>query len=167
MDLKEEALDCVKMLERDLAIAHNMPNTAEGIYASGRAKTLLRYLHPHIKCTPDSQTLEESQINKEEACSETRPTKNCAEDVLPNGEQPAKKPRIAPALEVNRGPESSEISPEICRKGHHHVKTRETMKAHEPMKFELFAAPGSSQSASFVSRSNKEKSSKGNDKVIV
>jgi len=35
------------------------------------------------------------------------------------------------------------------------------------MKFELFAAPGSSQSASFVSRSNKEKSSKGNDKVIV
>jgi hypothetical protein len=147
MDPKEEALECLEMVKRDFAIAHNMPNQAEGIYASCRAKTLLRYLHPHIKCTPDSQTLEESQINKEEACSETRPTKNCAEDVLPNGEQPAKKPRIAQASEVNRGLESSEIRPtEICRKDHHHVKTRETMKAHEPMKFELFAAPGPNHS---------------------
>ena len=304
MEPLEEALESATIAEssmarRDFAIAHNMLNQTEGIYPTCRAKKLLRYLHNHIKCTPDSQPLEESQINKKAACSETRPSKNCVEDVLPNGEPPAKKPRVAPntipdlkhenqhenlipkeenlieieeiilpevfincvegpdtipalkhenqdaggrtifsggcteersernqfssdkrggyqrdcgehsgynivcslldqakeilatsnaedilkyittqlktkpgcqpltGSDVNMGPSRSERRPtEICREDNTHVKTRETMKAQDPIKLELFTAPSPSQSASFMSRSNKGQLTKGNDKVV-
>jgi len=63
---------------------------------------------------------------------------------------------------VNKEPARIKRRPsEICREDN----TRETMKAHEPIQFELFAAPGPSQSASLMC--NKGDSTKGNDKILI